>query len=167
MFLTRRSFSAGGFTRSIDNQRLMRQCGKSAVNRGRFCAIRQTCFLWLQGSASVVSGNLLQTAFNPGQTVFPSVVPRLEFPRVLASDGFSPRSLVRSARSSFNPNSEMKPGKVACDRAGARRLRRFSVRTVWNVRETSSRPTVKRPEGRAPIAAPAFNFGVRIYKCSP
>jgi len=50
-------------------------------------------------------------------------------------------------KNSLKPEAE---SKGITERAGARRLRRFSIRTFWDVRDLSAWRTLKRPEGRAP-----------------
>jgi len=45
----------------------------------------------------------------------------------------------------------MKKTQTQSQAVGARRLRRFSVRVVLDVREVQAGGTLKRPEGRAPL----------------
>jgi len=52
----------------------------------------------------------------------------------------------------INPNSEVEKGESTNKRAGARRLRRFTIRKVLDTRKSSAWWTLKRPEGRAPLA---------------
>ncbi len=66
----------------------------------------------------------------------------------------------------MNLNSEMNITCHPSRNAGARRLRRFTVRRGWCIREPLARLTLKRPEGRAPFASPADpvegNFVLRL-----
>jgi hypothetical protein len=52
----------------------------------------------------------------------------------------------------LNPNFEVEKGESTNKRAGARRLRRFTIRKVLDTRKSSAWWTLKRPEGRAPLA---------------
>ena len=52
----------------------------------------------------------------------------------------------------LSPNAEVKKARDASAAGGARRLRRFAVRRVVDVRKSQMRWTLKRPEGRAPCA---------------
>ena len=52
----------------------------------------------------------------------------------------------------MNPSREAKKMRDQSQSVGARRLRRFTARTVLGVRESQALWTLKRPEGRAPFA---------------
>jgi hypothetical protein len=66
---------------------------------------------------------------------------------------------------SLNPNSEVEKGESTNKRAGARRLRRFTIRKVLDTRKSSAWWTLKRPEGRAPLAVHHSTsvFGLNTY----
>lgn len=57
----------------------------------------------------------------------------------------------RPMETRVNPNSEMMNVRTASPAAGARRLRRFSVRVVSNLRTAQAEWTLKRAEARAPV----------------
>jgi hypothetical protein len=62
-------------------------------------------------------------------------------------------------------------GESTNKRAGARRLRRFTIRKVLDTRKSSAWWTLKRPEGRAPLAVhhstSVFGFKLIFNSQSP
>jgi hypothetical protein len=57
------------------------------------------------------------------------------------------------AQAAMNISRETKKTREQSQSAGARRSRRFTARTVLDVRESQACWTLKRPEGRAPFAS--------------